>query len=310
MECSKIREKLSYYIEGLVSSEEKIFIDEHLMSCEMCSESLSDLRKTVNYAQNLEEIEPPQWLTERVMARVRSESQPKKGILEKLFYPLHIKLPIEAVVAVLVVVISIYMYKALFPETKPETHNDIAKAPSENRSLETLSREKDKISSENKPAPAKPQEQPVIAEEPKAPASKFKETSRGSELLPKQLEEQNKAAPSAGAVAKSEQEGVSPYERADSLFDEKENINLTINVKSIDSASKEIEKTLTELGVRVTKTEFFENKNVIAAEIESKKLNELIEKLNLIGQIKKEKISEAEEGNIRIIIEIVKNPKQ
>lgn len=316
MECSKIREKLSDYIEGLVSPEEKGLIDEHLMSCEMCGESLSDLRKTVNYAENLEEIEPPSWLTERIMTKVRSESQPKKGMLKKLFYPLHIKLPIEAIAALLVVVISIYMFRAFSPEIKPDTYTQIPKVPSENRAPETLSREKDKISSENKPAPANPPEKPMVAEELKAPVGKFKETSRRPGLLPKQkatphqLEEQNKAAPSTGAVAKSEQEGASTYKRAEPSFDEKENVNLTINVEKVDSASKEIEKALTELGGRVTKTESFESKNVIAAEIASKKLNELIEKLNLIGQVKKETISEAEEGNIKIKIEVVKNLTQ
>ncbi len=314
MECSNIREKLSDYIEGLVSPDEKRFIDEHLMSCEMCSESLSDLRKTVNYVENLEEIEPPSWLTERIMTKVRSEFQPKKGMLKKLFYPLHIKLPIEAIAALLVVVISIYMLKAFFPEIKPETYTQIRKVPSENRAPETLSREKDKITSYSKPAPpAKSQEQPMIAEELKAPVGKSKEISKRSELLPKQTAtphqfvEQNKAVPSAGAVSKLEQEGASTYKRADSLLDEKENINLTINVEKVDSASKEVEKALTELGGKVTKTESFENKNIIAAEIDSKKLNELIEKLNPIGQVKKEIISEAEEGSIKIKIEIVKN---
>lgn len=87
-------------------------------------------------------------------------------------------------------------------------------------------------------------------------------------------------------------------------------MNLTISAKDIGSASKEIEKTLTEIGGKVTKTESFENKSIIAAEIDSKRLNELIERLNPIGQFKKETISEAEEGNIKIRIEIVKNPEQ
>jgi hypothetical protein len=307
MECGEIREKLSDYIEGLISSEEKRSIDEHLMSCEMCSEYLSDLRKTVNYVQNLEEISPPQWLTERIMTKVRSESQPKKGILERLFYPLHIKLPIEAVAAVLVIVISIYMFKAFLPEIKPEMHTEVSKAPSENRAPETLSLEKDKISSENKPAPAKPSEQPMIAKEPEPPAGKSKESFKPSPMFSKR---QNEAAPSAGSVAKSEQEGASSYKRAESLFDEKENVNLNINAQNIDSASKETEKALTELGGRVIKTESFEGKNIIAAEIDSKKLSELIEKLNPIGLVKKETISETEEGNIKIKIEIVKNPTQ
>jgi hypothetical protein len=286
MECSKIREILSDYIDGLVSSEERRFIDEHLMSCEMCSEYLSDLRETVDYVQNLEEIEPPQWLTERIMEKVKSESQPKKGILERLFYPLHIKLPIEAIAAVLVVVISIYMFKPFLPQTKMETHTEAPKALSE-----------------SEPAlPAKLPEPPLIAGESKVPASKPKEAFKPSPISAKR---QNEAEPSAGAVAKSEQEGALSYKG-----DEKGNVNLTISAKDIGSASKEIEKTLTEIGGKVTKTESFENKSIIAAEIDSKRLNDLIERLNPIGQVKKETISETEEGNIKIRIEIVKNPEQ
>ncbi len=286
MECSKIREKLSDYIDGLVSSEERRFIDEHLMSCEMCSEYLSDLRETVDYVQNLEEIESPQWLTERIMEKVKSESQPKKGILERLFYPLHIKLPIEAIVVVLVVVISIYMFKSFLPQTKMETHTEAPKVPSESEPV----------------PPAKLPEHPLIAGESKVPASKPKEVFKPSPIFAKR---QNEAEPSAGAVAKSEQEGALSYKG-----DEKGNVNLTISAKDIGSASKEIEKTLTEIGGKVTKTESFENKSIIAAEIDSKRLNELIERLNPIGQFKKETISEAEEGNIKIRIEIVKNPEQ
>src|SRR4030043_1736421 len=136
MDCSDIQEKLSAYIEGVISSEEKALIEEHLKSCRKCGESLADLRKTMEYVKNLEEIEPPEWLTQKVKARGRSEVKPKKGILQKLFYPLYIKIPLEAAAALLIAVTAIYIFKTIQPEVK------LAKIPSEEIVTQIPSQEK------------------------------------------------------------------------------------------------------------------------------------------------------------------------
>ena len=46
MECKGIRERLSAYLEGVVTPEEKRFVEQHLSSCEQCSRALKDLKKT------------------------------------------------------------------------------------------------------------------------------------------------------------------------------------------------------------------------------------------------------------------------
>ena len=84
MECVKVKERLSDYIEGILSVEEKKLFDEHLGSCGKCSEILSDLRKTIDHLHGLEEVEPPPWMTQKVMASVREEAETKKG--RKSFY--------------------------------------------------------------------------------------------------------------------------------------------------------------------------------------------------------------------------------
>src|SRR4030042_1731198 len=129
MNCQDIQQKLSAYVEGILHPEEKILVDEHLTSCQKCNESLSDLRKTINYVHTLKDIEPPPWLTQKVMAKIKTEVHPKKGIIQKLFYPLHIKLPIEAVVTALLAVITIYIFKTMQPEMK------LAQAPSEHETV-------------------------------------------------------------------------------------------------------------------------------------------------------------------------------
>ena len=116
--CADIRQKLSPYMDGLLEGQEKGRIEEHLSSCAECTAALADLKKTTDLLRNLEEVDPPPWLTAGIMTHVREEAEAKQGILQRLFYPLHIKIPVEAFVGLLVVVLGIYVYKATGPELK------------------------------------------------------------------------------------------------------------------------------------------------------------------------------------------------
>ena len=105
MECADIQKKLSAYIDDALSPEERMLIDEHLTSCQECNAFLADMIKTLEYIQKIEDVEPPPWLTQKVMTKVKEEvaatrfrAKPKRGILQKLFYPLHIKLDRKSVV--------------------------------------------------------------------------------------------------------------------------------------------------------------------------------------------------------------------
>jgi hypothetical protein len=74
------------------------------------------MKKTIETLQGLEEIEPPAWLTAKVMKKIRAEAQPKRGWRERLFFPLHIKLPLEAFAALLITVAAIFIYKNMGTE--------------------------------------------------------------------------------------------------------------------------------------------------------------------------------------------------
>jgi len=118
MECKGIQEKLSAYLEKMVSPEEKQLIEEHLTSCGLCRSTLEDLKRTGELVRDLEEVEPPPWLAKKIMSRIRAEEEGKRGIFQKLFYPLHIKIPIEALATVFIAVIAVYMFKAVEPDLK------------------------------------------------------------------------------------------------------------------------------------------------------------------------------------------------
>jgi hypothetical protein len=119
MECKHIRERLPAYREEDVDLEEKKAIGQHLSSCQKCSQALDDLKKAEELVKRLPEVEPPAWMTQKVMARVRAEEEKRKGIVQHLFFPLRIKIPIEVFATVLIAVAAIYVFKAVEPQMKP-----------------------------------------------------------------------------------------------------------------------------------------------------------------------------------------------
>ena len=133
---------------------------------------------------------------------------------------------------------------------------------------------------------------------------KFKEAPKA----PTPVVKQDEIRASAGAVAKDESK-TEVLSRAPKALSEIKGkiISLTINVKDIETAGKEIEKAFTQLGGRIIKTESLENKEIVTAELDSKKLKELFERLNRIGEIKENETDlKVLEGDVSITIEIIK----
>ncbi|UCD71426.1 MAG: DUF2275 domain-containing protein [Syntrophobacterales bacterium] len=302
MECSDIQEKLSDYSEGTISPEEKLLIDKHLKVCQQCNESLTDLKKAIEYVHGLEEIEPPPWLTQRVMARVRSEVELKRGILRRLFYPVHIKLPIEALAVILIAITTVYVFKMVQPGM------ELTKAPSEEIRPQTLLADKEKAPpiDEDKHVSMKPAEKLMIAEEQEISVGTYPEPR-----APVKVSKREKARPSAGAVAKEERKrkALSSELRSALVEGKGEGIRFTLNVKEIEAANKEIEKAFIQLGGKIIKREYFENKSLIAGELDRKKMKEFFDKLELVGEIEERTVAlEAREGSIEISVEISKKP--
>jgi len=116
MMCKEIEDLLPGMIDGALSEAEKMRIEAHLEACASCRNAFADLRKSDERVKRLEEVDPPPWLKTRVMARVREEAGQKEGIFRKLFYPLHVKVPIQALATVLIAVVAWNVYKAGEPE--------------------------------------------------------------------------------------------------------------------------------------------------------------------------------------------------
>jgi hypothetical protein len=319
MECSSVKEKLSAYLEDAVPREERFLIEEHLKSCAECSSALADLHKTIKHIKGLGEVEPPAWMTQKIMTKLREEAQPKKGVFRRLFYPLHIKVPLEAVAAILVVGIALYIYRDIRTEIR-------LKAPSEESAPQILQKgitRENEIGATRGPkkvqpevtAPERPAGAPVYGEK-EARTDKVEAVPRspeppGSTLL--MGEERGKAAsiPSneqAGVLRKeAKQEAAQAAPNLKTLSERKmENSVVTVKVQELEGASEEIEKIIVTLGGKIIERQSQEGRRMFTIDLKAGKFDELLEKLKLVGDvIKKGPVLKDREENIRVSVETV-----
>jgi len=105
MECSRSKELLSDYIDGILDARTKALLEEHLMVCKGCREDLGSLKALVQEMGSLESLEAPTDFLEKVHERIEQRS--KFGqIMRRLFFPVRIKVPLElATVAAMAILI-------------------------------------------------------------------------------------------------------------------------------------------------------------------------------------------------------------
>jgi hypothetical protein len=118
MVCKDIEQKIPAYLEDALSPQEKGIVEEHLALCPQCKKAIEDLKKTGKLVREMEEVEPPPWFTQKIMSRVREEAKQKESIFRKCFYPLHVKIPIQALTMVLIAVLAVQIYRVGEPEMK------------------------------------------------------------------------------------------------------------------------------------------------------------------------------------------------
>ena len=118
MDHDEIRHKLSEFIDGAVTSDEKSAIEQHLKTCTECSEALRELRKTIEHIHAVEEVESLAWMIQKIMAKVRTEAENKKGIWQRVFGPFLMKFPVQAVAVLFLAVTAYYIYSSINPAQK------------------------------------------------------------------------------------------------------------------------------------------------------------------------------------------------
>ncbi|OPX95695.1 MAG: hypothetical protein A4E58_02010 [Syntrophorhabdus sp. PtaB.Bin006] len=338
--CRDIQDKLTAYLEGDLTAKEKSLVEAHLASCAVCTAALVDLKRTAGLVQSLEDVEPPPWLTRKIMTAVREEAEQRTGFFRKLFYPLRIKIPIQAFATVLVAVLGVYVYKATGPEIKtvqaPPAAEEAAplaapqKRPTKadrQSPLPTKESVRQQIPErETKVAPSRPIEEKAlpteqriitkqetktqkIEEAPGATAPRRDEqvSSRGQAAAPPMpfaKEKDSLGSVSSGMQKKHEMlEAVPPSKL---MYAEKPApIALTLRVKDVQSATAEVVRLTSQMGGTGTVTKSIPSGALLTTILPARNFTIFLERLARLGTLKEKGIRiDLSQGDVSLHIEI------
>ncbi len=184
-----MKELLNAYIDDLLSGNEREAVEAHIATCPSCKKELDELAQAVKLVRGLDRMVPPPWFSGQVMINIRKEEDRKKGIINRLFRPLYIKLPVQAFATVVIAVLAIYVYRAVEPQWKPLVYSLQSVQESQAPAVQTLP---------DKAAKAVPHEADKPAQTTESPASE-KASVNKAELPKVKLEEKSFTAPAPEA---------------------------------------------------------------------------------------------------------------
>ena len=160
MECAKIKDLLSEYIDGTLDAQTKALIDEHLLACPKCNEELASLKTLIRELGSVESIKAPDDFLEKLHERLEPRVSFRK-IMRMLFVPRRIKIPLEfaTATAMAVLIFSIlYIQKPekMIPDV-PESSTHVK--VTEKTAMDAVSQSGKGAAFKSKPVPGKATEQ-------------------------------------------------------------------------------------------------------------------------------------------------------
>ncbi len=98
MRCNSVQRELSAYLDGELSAGRAVAIEKHISACPACSLLMERLSETISLVSSLEPICAPEGFADRVQKGIDRHLADRR-LGRRLFHPLHIKIPLEALAA-------------------------------------------------------------------------------------------------------------------------------------------------------------------------------------------------------------------
>lgn len=200
----ELRSMLPAMAGGDLSKTELALLEQHLAECRECRAELAELQLVLQVMRETPELEPPPWLATRIMAQVREEAASRTGWFARLFLPLKIKLPLEALALVMICATAWYIVQEVERSQQRLQAPPAAEAPAA-----APAREADRVSEAEAPRATVPVTPPSLAVAPKA-----EPPSSAAQVRPEA--QRTQAAPAFAPPPQKVPEPVEQMERAKS----------------------------------------------------------------------------------------------
>lgn len=306
----KTHEELRSMLPALAGEEltetDRTVLEQHLAECESCRRELGQLQAVVQAIRSTAELEPPSWLAPRIMAQIREEAVTRNGWFARLFLPLQVKLPLEALALVLICATAWYVMQDVERlQQRPQTVSEAPRAEADRKAAPRVSRGTEPAAAppvvpQTAPAPAQRSQAdsgfappPATAPVPERASSPEQSRSAVESAPPATVYE----PPSAGAPAPALERGMAAKRKAesgDSRLDAATPSPLRVRLVASDPAA--FSDQLREL-VRSLGGELLERRNRTAlVRIQGSRLPELFERLARLARLGR--ISERPTGEL------------
>lgn len=136
MDNNIIKEMLPDYVQGLLSEEDSLAVKEQLEKSEPLRKEYEELRSYYHAIGTLKPVKAPHNFLDKIHSRIEAPS-PLAQVLKKLFYPFHIKIPIELAGVVLTAVLLIFIYNPFSSKKIPPVDFDELSMQSKEPAIDT-----------------------------------------------------------------------------------------------------------------------------------------------------------------------------
>ncbi len=287
--CKEIKPLLPAYADGELSANDAKLVADHAAGCAACRAELAAYRKTHALLAGLDEVEPPPWLADKIMAHVRDEAGKEPGLLRRIFYPLHIKIPIPAVATVFIVCLVFYLQKGAAPPY------EAAPVPPPGQTMYEKAKQSPKAAKMRAPVPDAAASGKSLPAAPPAPSfAPAPQAAPAPAALP--------PAPAAAPMAARAFEATAPESAARLRADEgthrslaakkaagqaaPASVDVTLHADDLKSAAGEVESLLHETGAQNVRRKSEEGSESVTGEIQREEVAAFVEKLDDIGDAK------------------------
>ena len=110
MTCDDARGKFSDLYDEALSGAPLVTITQHLATCPACRAEWASFRKALQAVADLGTAEPPSGFAARVRQRLEAPSRWQR-VVHRLFFPLNVKVPIQAMAVLLVAFAGLLLYQ-------------------------------------------------------------------------------------------------------------------------------------------------------------------------------------------------------
>ncbi len=298
MDCSTLQQKLAEYADGSLNPYEMKQIEKHIAACEKCRSYVSELTRTIEALKGLDEIPSPPWLTQKVMQKIRAEAGPKKRLIRKLFFPLHIKLPLEAVATLLIAGAAVLIMKSLGPDLQPLSilteKPPVQTLPTAN---ETLPKDEPSTTlpdrkAEQTPSPAVRQKGEPSSRQPRVPDQQARPAPPvpAAPVPPAPIARSFEAGKSLDEAEHEEQRQKAASSSARSMLSAEkkssEMPSVTLQARDIEKVTQEIVTALPTFGSTLLTADKHTTGTTLTIHIDPSHLDALMEQLKRIGRVK------------------------